>query len=248
MWEIRDGKIYFILIDFDLATVVTEDDKSAAVASSESNHQTGTLPFMAYELLTDMTDNPYPSSKARLMHRLHHDYESLLYLTCWSSISWPPALDDVQRTMLTMYLKKWESGTVETVANLKWRLCSDRRYVAALPLPLAAEPLRPILNRWFKLIRHAYQQWDDICQEAEDAKSSFQVAVNISIDFDIETFNGLIARDTIKKAVAEGVAASCLSLSDSELGGIITGLSKDSSEQAEAEDDVGDECVDVVLS
>ena len=52
MYEICDGVIKFILIDFDLATFV--DDNGVPLSKSSSNHRTGTLPFMAWELVQDV--------------------------------------------------------------------------------------------------------------------------------------------------------------------------------------------------
>ena len=69
MYEIREGKFYFILIDFDMAVRIAPDE-SSYVASSR--YRTGTLPFMAYELVKDAH---YSSS--RIWSPIRH------LLRCW---------------------------------------------------------------------------------------------------------------------------------------------------------------------
>ncbi|THH01620.1 hypothetical protein EW026_g1113 [Hermanssonia centrifuga] len=55
MYEVRRGKVIFILIDFDYATLVDDEGRPIAIGSS-SKHRTCTLPFMAYDLVKDMAD------------------------------------------------------------------------------------------------------------------------------------------------------------------------------------------------
>ena len=56
MYEIRDGRYYFILIDFDMAVYLGNGKKRGEAGngslSATSKNRTGTLPFMACELVT----------------------------------------------------------------------------------------------------------------------------------------------------------------------------------------------------
>ncbi|THG92951.1 hypothetical protein EW026_g8137 [Hermanssonia centrifuga] len=203
MYEIRDGKLYFILIDFDLAAVVTSAGELCAPASAKD--RTGTLPFMAHELLTDIGTRAIDGIK----HRLRHDYESLLYVSCWSNISMPVVEDEELKTALSDYLRTWEADTLESVRGVKCYLMRDRDGVASLLYPPAGEHLRPVFNKWFKLFRQAYNNWSNILDETEDEFPQDEIS---KPEPDVETLNGFICRDTIKKAIAEGMAATGLSL------------------------------------
>ncbi|THG93932.1 hypothetical protein EW026_g7428 [Hermanssonia centrifuga] len=201
MYEVRNGKVCFILNDFDLATVVTDEGEPSAVASSK--HRTGTLPFMAYELLKDMTRSNKNGSGPRVMHRLRHELESLLYVTIWSTVATPDA--EGKKTEFVDYLRTWEMGTVKSVEKLKWSLCSDPDEVNDIPLPLAVEPLREVFIRWFAILRRAYTKWNEIRYPEES-----QVSISLQEDFDVETLDGMITRDTVYKAVTEGLVAAGL--------------------------------------
>ncbi len=201
MYEVRNGKVCFILNDFDLATVVTDEGEPSAVASSK--HRTGTLPFMAYELLKDMTRSNKNGSGPRVMHRLRHELESLLYVTVWSTVATPDA--EGKKTEFVDYLRTWEMGTVKSVEKLKWSLCSDPDEVNDIPLPLAVEPLREVFIRWFAILRRAYTKWNEIRYPEES-----QVSISLQEDFDVETLDGMITRDTVYKAVTEGLVAAGL--------------------------------------
>ncbi|THG94846.1 hypothetical protein EW026_g6698 [Hermanssonia centrifuga] len=77
MYEMRGEKVNYILIDFDYATTV--NTRGEPQPSTKCKHRTGTLPFMAYELIQDMADRELGNYRA-VAHLLRHDYESLFYL------------------------------------------------------------------------------------------------------------------------------------------------------------------------
>lgn len=95
MYTERDGEDYFILIDFDLAVEVDDD---GTPKGQTSRHRTGTLPFMAYELLEDMhnetieLDEGKPSS-SRLVHCVRLDYQSVSLVSLWCAIKLLPKTD-----------------------------------------------------------------------------------------------------------------------------------------------------------
>ena len=82
MYEIRGGKYYFILIDFDMAIVICDDDAAGSSYAASSKHRTGTLPFMAAELIEDACNASDPSW-VPIRHRLRHDLESLYWVALW---------------------------------------------------------------------------------------------------------------------------------------------------------------------
>jgi hypothetical protein len=68
MYRIHDGKIYGVLNDFDLSYQMTPDHPDPDRPSS--NQRTGTLPFMAIDLLDE---NPP-------VHGYRHDLESFMWV------------------------------------------------------------------------------------------------------------------------------------------------------------------------
>ncbi|TFY75704.1 hypothetical protein EWM64_g8308 [Hericium alpestre] len=100
--ERPDHKFDAIVNDFDLATRI-KDDGSPEV--SLSNHRTGTLPFMALELLRKQT----------IQHRLRHDLESLFYVAVW----WAIEKDSTDNHNARNALAKWNQGPEEKVALVK---------------------------------------------------------------------------------------------------------------------------------
>ncbi len=72
MYEMRDNRPHFILIDYDLAKEITGLDVHRN--SSTGKHRTGTLPFMAYELVEDIPKYG-KSGHIPVVHRLRYDFE-----------------------------------------------------------------------------------------------------------------------------------------------------------------------------
>ena len=74
--------IKLVIIDFDLATRV-----DIVKGYTSSAHRTGTVPFMA----TDLIDDPHSP------HYLRHDFESVFYVALWfiSRLPQPVGKDDV---------------------------------------------------------------------------------------------------------------------------------------------------------
>ncbi|THG94519.1 hypothetical protein EW026_g6975 [Hermanssonia centrifuga] len=196
MYDIRRGKVHFILIDYDLATVVTDEGEPSTAASSK--HRTGTLPFMAHDLLVDMHDNSIDSNSPRVMHYLRHDYESLLYVSLWCVIYLPFPADDEQKEILIAYLHLWETGTIETVAGVKLSLIINN--IGRLPLPPSAEYLRPFFMDWITLFGRAKAQW--VLLRTGKSRENPRGAQPRNYDF--ETCNGILTRDTIKKRTRRG--------------------------------------------
>ncbi|PSR77258.1 hypothetical protein PHLCEN_2v7993 [Hermanssonia centrifuga] len=93
MYEIRDGVPYFILIDFDLEKLVEDDGDPSMVPK----HRTGTLPFMAHEILLEMVHKDNADFKPKVVHRLRHDIESLLNVSLWSTMTMPVVHDAKQK-------------------------------------------------------------------------------------------------------------------------------------------------------
>ena len=78
MFQLRDDRYYFILIDFDMAVIIRADgpkDKDGTYVAA-SKFRTGTLPFMAHALVSDASLSDIGHWNP-VRHLLCHDLESL---------------------------------------------------------------------------------------------------------------------------------------------------------------------------
>ncbi|KAJ3487013.1 hypothetical protein NLI96_g3838 [Meripilus lineatus] len=156
--QLDDGTIWLILNDFDLAVIV--DDNGLPVAGNASKHRTGTLPFMAHELLQDMNMVP-------ITHYLRHDYESVFFvaLSCMvrpdADFVEPTKTDVNAGTGLTRkarknLLKEWELGSLKTIFNTKRGIVEKkddlRKY---LPTP-AMRHYGPWIAGFWQVLSTAY--------------------------------------------------------------------------------------------
>ena len=104
---IMDGvKVVCKLIDFDHASVPGQRSFGAEIWS-------GTMPFVAYEVL-DQSTNGY-------MHRLHHDLESVLYMCVWHAFGY--TLKNVPRDKQP--LNGWRSGSWDSIFLHKYMFLTD---------------------------------------------------------------------------------------------------------------------------
>ncbi|THG92518.1 hypothetical protein EW026_g8403 [Hermanssonia centrifuga] len=190
MYEMRDNKPHFILIDYDLAKEVIGLD--AFRRSSTGKHRTGTLPFMAYELVKDMARYGEPGH-VPVVHRLRYDFESLFWVALWCAVKMPPGRDDSEDQMLHNVVKEWESGLLTMLASHKRALCTTPDDMRSLRLPPSSAYLRPWFRRWCKVMKKA----DSRLEEYKDAfEEPFPV-----LPFDMETVDGLLTRDSIKEGL-----------------------------------------------
>lgn len=113
MVHVREGKFHFILIDFDLAIVLPQshDAESSYVASSK--FRTGTLPFMAHELVFDASlfdIRAKDVTSVPIQHCLRHDYESLFWVSLYSVLSLlQKGLSTARRQKLVLELASWST-------------------------------------------------------------------------------------------------------------------------------------------
>ncbi|PSS17152.1 hypothetical protein PHLCEN_2v3210, partial [Hermanssonia centrifuga] len=200
MFEIRDGAVKFIVIDFDLATTV--DSEGEPFAAPSSKHRTGTLPFMAHELLTDMSQpKPPPPDYQRITHRLRHDFESLFYLCLFCVFTMVKVEDEKTRVTVAAQVTEWENSALKTIASVKRDLCMDSSgdRVGEFILPASCEGLR----RWFC-------GWTDAFSEAYSTIAGHKKKIRLAKwddedksppNFDIDTLQGTLTRDKIKESL-----------------------------------------------
>ncbi|KAL4243913.1 hypothetical protein ABKN59_011148 [Abortiporus biennis] len=138
-------KPYFILNDFDLATFIKPDGTPAAETSSK--HRTGTLPFMARDILT----NPLKP------HYLRHDLESALYIAFWIGASYPfgPNGQPMKRNQSLLV---WEKGDFTDIATAKTNFLNPGKSDAFARIWLTiAEDFNPYVH-WFLALRKVFSR------------------------------------------------------------------------------------------
>lgn len=116
MYTQNEGKGRFILIDYDLGVKVT---KEGFPLGPSARHRTGTLPFMAYELVEtikspDDTGDPKP-----IQHCVRHDFESLFWVSLWSAVTVGPTslAPGFASQARDNFLASLERGDSQTIAS-----------------------------------------------------------------------------------------------------------------------------------
>ncbi|KAH9896006.1 hypothetical protein C8Q73DRAFT_780874 [Cubamyces lactineus] len=103
MCDETDGRVKFILTDFDLAVLV---DVNGSPRGPTAKHRTGTLPFMAQRLLQDLAS--YPDCP-QVPHELHHDYESLYWVALWCTMKADYDKQDAEfQKRIDQFLAQWQ--------------------------------------------------------------------------------------------------------------------------------------------
>ncbi|KAJ3554595.1 hypothetical protein NM688_g3026 [Phlebia brevispora] len=161
MYEKRGDDYHFVLIDFDMA-IALPNDESAYAASS--NHRTGTLPFMAKELILNawviIATN---GERSPIRHLLRHDLESLFWVTLWgiSTLLTSHLSPDGAKALLE-WVRSWEVGELSDIAGRKGMLCSMGLVQTPVTFPPPASCLMPWFRAWTNTLRWAYfftEEW-----------------------------------------------------------------------------------------
>ncbi len=194
MWELRNSRLHFVLIDFDMATVVSHRSNQPYVPSSK--HRTGTLAFMAVDLIRDAAraaqgDPDYVA----IPHLLCHDYESIFWLCYWCMLVLL-AVDEHARTLLLDVVRAWETSEFWVLSRSKAILRVDAPDDEGIYLPPAAHSAG--LYDW-----HAVWLtfWFDVDKIMRPHRLKRAVARNHGQDIptiDYETAGGLITRDNLR--------------------------------------------------
>jgi len=154
--------VWVILNDFDLAGRV-----EAEVATAQ--HRTGTLPFMAIELLEE----------AGAMHRLRHDLESLFYVAVWWAVTGTHTsqADRDRASSPSNSLASWNHGTPGEIGQIKFNLL--RRPWETTGIRLSPE-FRGIIRILLKL-RKLFADAD--CSRTNHMRCLEDLALGIEVEF-----------------------------------------------------------------
>lgn len=201
MWELRDGKPFFILNDFDLV--------SAGLRSAHSSkYRTGTLPFISLDMLEDLAlsygkkDNlAVPDKKEQtdfkipVVHRLRHDFESLLWVALWCGM----AMEPVGGPAAQQELLAWEVGTFRNVASHKTSLVMRSSvYIPNLPFTPKYAHLASWYVRWMEVFKKGYDQLGEFRKYLPYVEDPAKVMQSL----DLEYLASTVTKKSIKSALA----------------------------------------------
>ncbi|KAF8694535.1 hypothetical protein RHS03_08174, partial [Rhizoctonia solani] len=130
-----------VLIDLDLGHEIPDDGKQCGPTSS---HRTGTLPFMALDLLHDESEYPH-------YHR--HDLESFVYVFLWIVGKYDDGVE-VNRLLF----RSWCEGTWDSIRTDKLSFLEfDPKYSVFSPTPFYDQaPMRELIIQLMDVIRDAH--------------------------------------------------------------------------------------------
>ncbi|KAG5647502.1 hypothetical protein DXG03_009439 [Asterophora parasitica] len=131
--RLDNGDIKGILNDWDMSSWLDEDTKAAL--PSTATQLTGTLPFMARDLLVDGNSPP---------HLYRHDLEYFLYILIWAAFHYDFD-QQTQAPKIHSALARWDNSDLENCCNAKIVLITDseRRDVLFASVPPAGQHLLP---------------------------------------------------------------------------------------------------------
>ncbi|PFH45847.1 hypothetical protein AMATHDRAFT_8584 [Amanita thiersii Skay4041] len=169
MYRKKDGKAYGVLLDLDMAIIITLEDRKPS-----SKQRIGTLPYMACDLL-----RPSPSK-----HVYRHDLESLFYIIFVLTTMY----HNGQMTTATKHpLREWFHVSAKTLPSIKYG------FLAKIPPPTTEHFL--IMRLWMihlqGLFDNGYHARSNFQRLAEKAK----IACKDTPSFDHETLGGEVDFD-----------------------------------------------------
>lgn len=164
MYTTRDGKPWFVLIDFDLAVRVNDDGEPQGPTS---RHRTGTLPYMAYELLEDVHTTalsaPFCKLRTSLPHRVNFDFQSVTLVAIRCAIKVVAKNSDhTVHPDAKVFLDSLQTGTYKAMANFKKDLLRDSMSIHKIPFSPSFESVKPCLEEVMLIFRAGINKLDDL--------------------------------------------------------------------------------------
>ncbi|KAJ3552748.1 hypothetical protein NM688_g3990 [Phlebia brevispora] len=199
MYEKRGDYYHFVLIDFDMAIELPDGDLSDY--SPSSKHRTGTLPFMAYELIEDAFEATRVKFRRwrPMPHVLYHDMQSLFWVAVWCGlVLFRHTLHDDERKALLEFVAFWEDTNMNFLAAYKANLARKKVSKWPVPHPVPFDSLAGWFDAWSDVLR-------SVAHAQEDREAEVEKAVAQGRDpapFDEHTVGGTITPQVLKNALS----------------------------------------------
>ncbi|KAF5388367.1 hypothetical protein D9615_000741 [Tricholomella constricta] len=146
--DTNDGNVKGILNDWDMASYVEVNDE---ILLSTAKHRTGTVPFMAVDLLVDGT----PPA-----HLYRHDLESFFYILIWAALHYD--FENKQRLgKVALPVALWDADLLESAMDNKVALLASPEKMNTLRehvLP-GCQALLPWINALWTLLSKAQSDY-----------------------------------------------------------------------------------------
>ncbi|KAJ3509556.1 hypothetical protein NLJ89_g5161 [Agrocybe chaxingu] len=184
-WPAGSPSIHGILNDFDLAS---ELDAEGKVTASSANHRTGTLSFMAKDLLED-----WPKSVPPPTHHYRHDLESFFYILVWAMTQYTFEKDEDGNPIREPLPGCLEGWNVRELASVK----KGDFYVSPIFNDLDESVLPHFKELWEKWVVNLFLLFRTAMLGAPHPRQpSYK-------EYDFATYNGQITFQTFMAAMGE---------------------------------------------
>ncbi len=161
----NDSKsVTLILNDFDLAAYVGED--GLPIKTNLSEHRTGTLPFMAIDVLQHLTTNT---------HYLRHDLESVFWVALWCLVKLPRSNDKTEEDRRRAILLNWEEGELKAICATKSMIIQNMEVFSALEFTSEMHGYA----QWISAFRDVIQEGYNLIEKQRKAAKAAKVASDI---------------------------------------------------------------------
>ncbi|KAI0691951.1 hypothetical protein BC835DRAFT_1528446 [Cytidiella melzeri] len=184
MYQKRGAEDYFVLVDIDSGVGL---DENGFPIEATPRHRTGTLSFMALELIQDMQAAEEMDSECeRVINCVRHDYESVFWVTLWCAIkNADPNSPDKYAKVRDAERTTWEFGTYEQIACKKLALLThDKRFMSN-----RLSPLFEHLRGWLVAFKEPFYDSHVFLQKPMQSKDSKELKNSFGT---FETSGGLI--------------------------------------------------------
>ena len=202
MYEERDNKYHFVLIDFDMAANVVptlQPGESTYVTSSKN--RTGTLPFMARDFIQDAADaRAHPEREwTPIPHYLRHDLESLYFVSIYCLASYVlDQLNKAEQDALREEMLAWERpGKLTDIYKNKDSCCLSGFTTRLSPSTSSLEGWLTAWCMFFQSCNGAKTLLRMKCAslKSEEEKNAARAK------FDEETLDGRFTPDALREAL-----------------------------------------------
>ena len=173
MFKSHEGRSKGIVNDWDMASHL---DDAGDVPLSAARHRTGTIPFMARDLLVD---NPPP-------HLYRHDLESFYYILVWAVVHFD--LPNKRRYHNHRTLADWDASTLGQVRKAKKSFIQSREESGEV-FGVVRKEFAELRAKWLEPLRRLFKN------ATESAET------NDSPDYDVGTYGGLLTFETFMTAL-----------------------------------------------
>ncbi|KAG6812275.1 hypothetical protein H0H87_009886 [Tephrocybe sp. NHM501043] len=179
-----------ILNDWDLASEVEDDNE---IKLSNANHRTGTLPFMARDLL--VTDPP--------PHLYRHDLESFFYILIWAALHYDFAAGTKISSDQVSITRAWNADVFRSNLTAKNEFLKERKRLDEVIAAVrkGCEPLVPWITSIWRLFFTAERaepidgydnevavEWDNVTLGGHLTFATFMKALGRKPRDDLEPF------------------------------------------------------------